>query len=72
MSSQEYLVTGRATEGFEELLEVVRCMPGVEVKKTGSRYVVLEASERDVEDLRNRLGSSYEIAPNRDLDLFKE
>lgn len=74
MRAQEYIATVRSTqanrEDFSELLDVANGMPAVEIKRTGSRYVVLEASEDDAEVLRSRLGSRYEIAPNSDLQLF--
>ncbi len=74
MRAQEYIATVKSgqpnRQDFGELLDAVNGMPAVEIKKTGSRYVVLTASEDDVESLRSRLGSRYEIAPNRDLQLF--
>ena len=75
MSSQEYIATGGATDGstsrFDDLLTVAEKMPDVTVKKVGSRYVVLEASEDDVAALSDEMGDKYQISPNSEINLFE-
>jgi hypothetical protein len=75
VSSQEYIATGGATDGstgrFDDLLTVAEKMPDVTVKKVGSRYVVLEASEDDVAALSDEMGDKYQISPNSEINLFE-
>ena len=81
MSSQEYIATGggsgstdSATDGqagrFDDLLDAAEKTPDVTVKKVGSRYVVLEASEDGVAALNDRMGGRYQISPNSEITLF--
>ena len=73
MSSQEYIATGGddTQDGrFDDLLNVAEKMPDVTVKKVGSRYVVLEASEDGVAALNDRMGHKYQISPNNEIKLF--
>jgi hypothetical protein len=82
VSSQEYIATGggsgstdSATDGqagrFDDLLGAAERMPGVTVKKVGSRYVVLEASEEGVAALNDQTGDKYQISPNSEIKLFE-
>jgi hypothetical protein len=68
MSVQEYIVSGGE---IEKLLDYVAQLPDVTVKKVGSRYVVLDATESDAAKLSAELAGSYTIAPNKELGLFE-
>jgi hypothetical protein len=68
MSLQEYIVSGG---DISKLLDYVAQLPDVTVKKVGSRYVVLEATESDAAKLSAELAGLYKIAPNQELGLLE-
>ena len=75
MTSQEYIATGTGSPTppgyFDDLLDIARQMPEVQVKKIASRYVVLVAGEGDVAAMTGRLGDKYQISPNEEISLFE-
>jgi uncharacterized protein YlxW (UPF0749 family) len=74
MNSQEYIATGKGVGGdqhdFRDFLEAAAGLSDVQVKRVGARYVVIEADERAVGALRDKIGFKYEIAPNTGLSLY--
>lgn len=75
MTPQEYIATGTGSPTppgyFDDLLEVARQLPDVQVKKIASRYVVFVAGEDDVASMTCRLGDRYQISPNKEISLFE-
>ena len=75
MTSQEYIATGTGSPTppgyFDDLLDIARQMPDVQVKKVASRYVVLVAGDDDVATMTCRLGGRYQISPNKEISLFE-
>lgn len=73
MGLQEYIVTstGAAQENpFQDFLDALGQWPDVTVKKVGSRFLVIEASEQTARGLSDQCAPQYVLSPNRNLELF--
>jgi len=66
MTQNEYIAAG---SDVGELLQIAEQLPGVTVKKIGSRYVVFEATERDAARMSERLAGRVKIALNQELGI---
>jgi hypothetical protein len=71
----EYIATGTGSPTspgyFDDLLDMARQMPDVQVKKIAKRYVVFAASDDDIATMTCRLGDRYQISPNKEISLFE-